>query len=1121
LSANSPIPVAVAGRRTWSLRALLYSLMAVAVIPVAAMTLLEVHQQRADREAEVASDAIRLAEIAAAELARLVKNAEQVLTVAAERPGVRALDPANCDRIFADSLLLAANYDKLISTDRGGRIVCSTAPSTDVRTLDPPDALGPVIEQGRFVVGSVKRSQSSGRWVVALSQPLRGEDGSPRGAVSLLIDLTKLRPVTAGGERAQTDSVLVVDERGTVLTRSMEPEKFIGQRAADMPAVATALAQRRGSMLGEGLDGVERMYGYAAVPGTGWVALGGITVDSITTHVREKLQEHLVFIVPMVLATLLLGYYMKRRIETPFAKIADVARKIGTGQFDVRAPEIGPAEAVAVGRQLNLMIESLNSQRRSLEESQARLQSVLRAVQEVVYSCSLDGQRMFFVSTASERLHGRGPDEFYSKAGLWLDVVVDEDRPVLRSQLAAIGADERFDAQYRVRRPDGVIRWVRDRAWVVRDPAGKPARVDGIVVDVTDRRESEIALRDSELRFRSIVESSPVPVLIFSYPEALVRFVNDAFVHTFGMKHEDYLGRAAADHYANPADRASVLEKLQAGGKVTDMELAIKRPDGRIFWVVMSARLSDFNGEPAAFTGYVDITARKQAEQSLRASEERFRTLVSALAEGVVLHDASGRIITCNAAAERIFGMPREQLLGKTCMETGWDAIHEDGSPFPPDDRPARYTLATGMPQDGVIMGVLRPDGSRGWIAINSRPLFYSGAQRPYAVVVSFSDITARKIAESAMLRSEAQLAGIIESAMDAIITVDADHRIRIFNAAAEQMFGFRSEDLIGHKLDRLLPVDVAPIHDGNIQAFRASGVASRRVGASGQVVGVRASGEEFPLEASISQLDIEGQHMYTVIMRDITDRVRSEGAIRELNESLERRVAVRTAELQEANRELESFSYSVSHDLRAPLRSINGFAHILDETEREHLGDDGRVLLERIKRSAGRMGQLIDDILRFSRISRVEMQYGEVDMGVLARAAYDDLKAEYPAAEVRIGPLPRVTGDSSTLAQVWHNLIGNALKFSSRREQPRIEVGARRHEGETVFYVRDNGAGFDMQYAARLFGVFQRMHTEADFPGTGVGLAIVKRVIERHKGRVWAETVVDQGATFHFTLGQ
>ena len=246
---------------------------------------------------------------------------------------------------------------------------------------------------------------------------------------------------------------------------------------------------------------------------------------------------------------------------------------------------------------------------------------------------------------------------------------------------------------------------------------------------------------------------------------------------------------------------------------------------------------------------------------------------------------------------------------------------------------------------------------------------------------------------------------------------------------------------------------------------------------------------------------------------------------LQESKENLERIVASRTAEvrdralrLEAANADLESFSYSVSHDLRAPLRALDGYARILHEEEAQ-LGPESREMLARIMVNTERMSVLIDDILQFSRVGRTDMDWAETDMAALAREVVAELRADYPATAIRVGDLPATYGDAHMLRQVWVNLIANALKFSSRTERPEIEVDYEVVNGETVFVVRDNGAGFEMAYVHKLFGVFQRLHTEKQFPGTGAGLAIVKRIVERHGGRIWAESEVGKGATFRFSL--
>jgi signal transduction histidine kinase len=296
---------------------------------------------------------------------------------------------------------------------------------------------------------------------------------------------------------------------------------------------------------------------------------------------------------------------------------------------------------------------------------------------------------------------------------------------------------------------------------------------------------------------------------------------------------------------------------------------------------------------------------------------------------------------------------------------------------------------------------------------------------------------------------------------------------------------------------------------------------------------------ERFWSPTNVPVFDEQGRLAYIIHhVEDVTEfvrlkrlkseRDRATDELRSRAEKMEAEVYARAQEvaetsrrLEEANAELESFSYSVSHDLRAPLRAINGFSQALLEDYGSTLPPDGQSLLARVRENTKRMGQLIDDLLVFSRLGRKPLEMEPVDMAVLAQAvAQEQREADQGRdVEVIVGPLPTAIGDAGLLRQAVSNLVSNAFKFTRPRARARIEIGSRADGDETVYYVRDNGAGFDMKYATKLFGVFQRLHRESDFEGTGVGLALVQRIVHRHGGRVWAEAQVDQGATFYFTL--
>jgi PAS domain S-box-containing protein len=349
---------------------------------------------------------------------------------------------------------------------------------------------------------------------------------------------------------------------------------------------------------------------------------------------------------------------------------------------------------------------------------------------------------------------------------------------------------------------------------------------------------------------------------------------------------------------------------------------------------------------------------------------------------------------------------------------------------------------------------------------------------------------------------SESRLRGVTESAHDAIVSADERGHIAFWNPGAERLFGYSAAEAVGQPLTILMPERYREKHQAGFVRY-LSGGAAVVVGSTVELEGRRKDGHEFPIELSLAASRTPAGQSFIAVIRDITERKRIERALRE------------------TNTELESFSYSVSHDLRAPLRAIHGFSRILIEDHAPGMDGEAKRLLGVIDENTKRMGQLIDDLLAFSRLGRQELATARVDMNDLVTHIAEGLRRTEGdrAVDLAIDPLPPARGDRDLLRQVITNLLQNALKFTRRRDGARIAVGARAEDGETVYYVKDNGAGFDQRYADKLFGVFQRLHRLDEFEGTGVGLAIVQRIVHRHGGRVWAEGKVDGGATFYFTL--
>ncbi len=1084
-------------------------IIAALALPLAVLLAFHLWRAAEEREASAVQRLATLAQAAAAETAQFLRRTEALLARLAARPDILSMGRQGCDAVFATFTVQNPDFTNLLLADGDGMVRCS-ALARNVRSAASA-SMREVFQRARDerkpAVGQPEIGLLSGRWVFPVAVPVRDGEGGFLGAIGVGVDLERLRLLGSyAADATGAEGLLLVGDGGLVLAAGEGAALKVGMRLD--ASVLAGLSSAGGSnwVPIAGPDGSRRLYARAPVPGTAWFVVAATDAAPLRAG---SWQEGLLYGGLSALG-LLCGLWLARRIEravvAPIDRLAKSAAAIAGGETLTRVAPEGAAEVAATGRAFNRMLDALEAERRRAGHSEEELRLVLASIDEVVFALSADGAALLYLSAGAERLYGADVRHFSADPALRHSSVLEEDRPRVAALAGQVAQSDRGDVEYRIRRGDGAVRWLRERCRLLRGGDGRPWRLTGILSDITPVRELVEGLMHSEARFRSLAELSAD---WYWEQDAEYRFIEitGAPAGRIGaIVNDGIIGQRrweVPSVWPDATQWAAHRARVERHEPFRGFEYGIEyRKDGGTVFVSVS-------GEPVfdaagAFRGYrgvgSDITARMRMETALRESEARLQWVLEATSEGVWDYDAQGGTTYFSPRFAELLGYADQRELKRAFAFS--EALH-------PDDRARALAAQARLLEEGArfdqVYRLRRKDGGYRWF--HGRGIAVRGDARTTRFVGAIADVT-EKLEAEAQLR---KLSAAIEQSPASIIITDTRGSIEYVNPRFCQSTGYALDEVRGCN-PRILKSGETPAAEYR----RLWETISRGEEWSGELHNRRKNGELFWEFVRIIPLVSEDGAVtnYLAVKEDIT--LRKELAAREQLRQEQMLHHARLAAMGE-------MAAALAHELNQPLAAIASFSGVAEhrlEAAPPDL-DQAREVLRTIKGQALRAGEIVWRVREFSRRQAAEREPADLNALVDGAVRLADIAAKPRGVVYEYdleAELPPVPVDRLQIEQVLLNLIRNGLEaMEGVAGEQRLTLASRiAADGAAVrLSVGDRGCGLPEHIATELFTPF--ITTKPG--GLGLGLSISRGIVEGHGGRLWAAPREGGGTVFHFTL--